>query len=136
MQPNADQLLFAHVVDRPDDQVDLAVGVLNELHHLGLDVSIDDFGTGFSSLSYLKRFKVEEVKIDRSFIIDIAESVADQALVRAITSLAHELGARVCAEGIETKDQLDFLGTVHCDRYQGFYRSRPIRPDSFAALLL
>lgn len=118
------------------DKVDLAVGLLNELHHLGLDVSIDDFGTGYSSLSYLKRFKVEEVKIDRSFIIDVAESAADQALVRAINSLAHELGARVCAEGIETKDQLDFLTTVRCDRFQGFYRSRPIRPDDFAALLL
>jgi diguanylate cyclase (GGDEF)-like protein len=116
------------------DQVDLAIGRLNELHHLGLELSIDDFGTGYSSLSYLKRFKVQEVKIDRSFVMEVADSAADQALVRAVTYLAHELGARVCAEGVETPDQLEFLKTVRCDHYQGFHCSRPIKPDDFIAL--
>jgi diguanylate cyclase (GGDEF)-like protein len=116
------------------DQVDLAIGRLNELHHLGLELSIDDFGTGYSSLSYLKRFKVQEVKIDRSFVMEVADSPADQALVRAVTYLAHELGARVCAEGVETPDQLEFLKTVRCDHYQGFHCSRPIKPDDFIAL--
>ena len=116
------------------EHVDVAIATLNELHYHGLAISIDDFGTGYSSLAYLKRLKVDEVKIDRSFIEDVTRSKADRALVLAVTYLAHELGARVCAEGIETHEQLDFIGKVKCDDYQGFFCSRPIPAKLLAEL--
>jgi diguanylate cyclase (GGDEF)-like protein len=116
------------------DKVDVAIGLLKELHDLGMALSIDDFGTGYSSLSYLKRFKVQEVKIDRSFLVEVNQSPEDQALIRAVTYLSHQLGARVCAEGVERVDQLEFLKTLRCDRYQGFLFSRPVKPDDFIAL--
>lgn len=116
------------------EHVDIAIATLNELHYLGVGISIDDFGTGYSSLSYLKRFKVDEIKIDRSFIEDVTRSKADRALVLAVTYLAHELGSRVCAEGIETQEQLNFIRKVKCDEYQGFFCSRPIPAKLFAEL--
>jgi diguanylate cyclase (GGDEF)-like protein len=116
------------------DRVELAISTMRELHALGVKISIDDFGTGYSSLAYLKRFKVNEVKIDRSFIKDVVSSREDRALIKAVTYLSHKLGARVCAEGVETPDQLAFLGKVNCDEYQGFLCSRPVPPQAFAAL--
>jgi len=116
------------------DRVDVAMATLHELRKLGLGISIDDFGTGYSSLSYLKRFEVDEVKIDRSFLIDLARSREDRALVTAVTYLSHKLGARVCAEGVEDGAQLKFLEKVKCDEYQGFICSRPVSPGAFADL--
>jgi EAL domain-containing protein (putative c-di-GMP-specific phosphodiesterase class I) len=116
------------------EHVDEAVATLNRLHRLGVAISIDDFGTGFSSMSYLKRFKVSEVKIDRSFVMDVEGSRADRAVVTAVTYLAHQLGARVCAEGVETAGQLNFVGKVKCDEYQGFICSRPVPVKVFVDL--
>ncbi len=107
-----------------------ASDTLHGLRELGLNTSIDDFGTGYSSLSYLKCFEVDELKIDRSFLVDLLQSHEDQALVTAVIYLAHKLGLRVCAEGVEQQAQLDFLTQVHCDEYQGYLCSRPMPPDA------
>jgi predicted signal transduction protein with EAL and GGDEF domain len=106
-----------------------ALNTLRRLRSVGLEISIDDFGTGYSSLSYLKQFAVDELKIDRSFLVDALKSREDQALVTAVIYLSHELGLRVCAEGVEEQAQLDFLAKVHCDEYQGYLCSRPVTPD-------
>lgn len=114
------------------DNVETALEIVAQLRALGIGISIDDFGTGYSSLSYLKRFRVDEVKIDRSFVTDAPESREDQALVYAVTYLAHEFGFSVCAEGVETIEQLELLKGVACDEYQGFYFSRPVTAQVFA----
>lgn len=116
------------------DGVEKAMGILQELRNVGLQISIDDFGTGYSSLSYLKNFTADELKLDRSFIVDVVNSRKDQALVSAVTYLSHELGFRVCAEGVEHNDQLRFLNKIKCDEYQGYYFSRPLTADNFKSL--
>lgn len=103
--------------------------VLNEfsrLRDLGVRLAIDDFGTGFSSLGYLKIFPADTIKIDQSFIRDVARGDADAKITTAIISMAHSLGLKVVAEGIETREQLDFLVQSNCDEVQGFFISRPI----------
>ena len=116
------------------DDVDTALAILADLRSLGVQISIDDFGTGYSSLSYLKMFRADEVKIDRAFIEDLTTSREDQALVYAITYLAHEMGFTVCAEGIEDSEQRDYLRKIKCDEYQGFFFSRPVSHIEFSAL--
>ncbi len=106
--------------------VDQAVQTISQLRKMGIQISMDDFGTGYSSLSYLKQIPLDEVKIDRSFIIDVINSPKDQALVTMITYLAHQFGFQVCAEGVENLRQLQLLKSVECDAYQGYYFSRPI----------
>lgn len=100
--------------------------ILNELSRLGIRISLDDFGTGYSSLSYLKMFPINKLKIDRSFIQDIAVNENDQAIVASIISMAQHLKMNVIAEGIETKDQLDILVENDCSEIQGYYYSRPL----------
>jgi diguanylate cyclase (GGDEF)-like protein/PAS domain S-box-containing protein len=100
--------------------------VLQQLHELGVQLSIDDFGSGYSSLSYLRKLPVHKVKIDRSFILNIPGDVGSMALVRAIISLAHELNLKVTAEGVETGEQLAFLKEHHCDALQGYLFSHPV----------
>jgi diguanylate cyclase (GGDEF)-like protein len=97
---------------------------LNELHELGVRISVDDFGTGYSSLSYLRRLPVDELKIDKSFVIGLA-SGEDEALVRSIIDLAHNLRLRVIAEGVETAEVRDRLCTLGCDAAQGYFIHRP-----------
>lgn len=110
---------------------------INQLKAMGLHLSIDDFGTGYSSLSYLKRFKVDKLKIDYSFVKDIGEggSSSGATIVKAIISLAHNLGFIVIAEGVEKKEQLDFLIEEGCDEVQGFYFSFPLPANKFQELL-
>jgi len=98
-------------------------------------VSIDDFGTGYSSLSYLKRFPVDSLKVDRSFIRDVPQNTDDVAITQAIIAMAHSLGLKVIAEGVETEEQLDFLRKLKCDQVQGYIFSEPIPADEFAVLL-
>ncbi|MBG6079223.1 sensor domain-containing protein [Rubrivivax gelatinosus] len=117
-----------------DDPV-AAVTAMNELHARGVQLSIDDFGTGYSSLSYLKRFKVYKLKIDRSFIGGVIDSAEDQAIVTAIINLAKGLGMRTIAEGVETEAQAHFLRKRGCDELQGYWLSRPLRADEFAAFV-
>jgi EAL domain-containing protein (putative c-di-GMP-specific phosphodiesterase class I) len=116
-------------------RIEEAERTLQRLRKLGIRVSIDDFGTGYSSLSYLKRLSVDEVKIDRSFIIECAKSREDRALVTAVTFLAHKLGYQVCAEGVEDAAQLAFLRKIKCDLYQGYFCSKPVGPNELTARL-
>jgi EAL domain-containing protein (putative c-di-GMP-specific phosphodiesterase class I) len=103
-----------------------AVTLLHELKALGVALSIDDFGTGYSSLSYLRNFPIDVLKIDRSFVNDIATDADDAAIVVSIIALAHNLQLRVIAEGVESEQQLDFLRRHHCDEIQGYFFSRPL----------
>lgn len=106
--------------------VSQAFKTLQELEQLGVRVSIDDFGTGYSSLGYLRRFPIQTLKIDQSFMADIPNVADGIAITRAIITLAHSLRLRVIAEGVETKEQLDFLYEHDCDEMQGFLLSRPL----------
>lgn len=112
-----------------------AIETMNELHEQGIRLSIDDFGTGYSSLSYLKRFKVYKLKIDQSFIHDIHIDPEDKAIVKTIIALGKSLGLKVIAEGVETKEQLDFLKENGCDEAQGYYFSKPLNVTDIEALL-
>jgi EAL domain-containing protein (putative c-di-GMP-specific phosphodiesterase class I) len=95
--------------------------ILAELRRIGISVAIDDFGTGHSSLSYLRRLPIDRLKIDRSFVREIATSGTDQSIVRAIISLAHTVGLQVVAEGIETAEQLETVRHLECDFWQGYH---------------
>jgi diguanylate cyclase (GGDEF)-like protein/PAS domain S-box-containing protein len=114
--------------------VDQVAIQLHQLRELGVGISIDDFGTGFSSLSYVKRLPVDRLKIDQSFIRDVMSDPCDRAIVDAIVTLAHTLEMGVVAEGVETVEQLEFLRAVNCDEMQGFLYGRPMPADDFAAL--
>ena len=103
-----------------------SVTLLEQLSELGVVVAIDDFGTGYSSMSYLQRFPIDKLKIDRSFISDVASNSGDASIVRAIISLAHGLRLKVIAEGVESEEQLGILRRMGCDQYQGFYRSAAV----------
>jgi diguanylate cyclase (GGDEF)-like protein/PAS domain S-box-containing protein len=114
---------------------DRTVERLLELKAIGIHVSIDDFGTGHSSLSYLKRFPVESLKIDRGFLRDVPDDQDSATLCSAMIGLAHSLGLSVVAEGVETAAQYDFLRDRECDLLQGFLFSRPVPPERLAELL-
>jgi EAL domain-containing protein (putative c-di-GMP-specific phosphodiesterase class I) len=102
---------------------------------MGIRISIDDFGTGYSSLNYLHRFPVDALKVDRSFIIDIISSDDDAAITTSIIELAHNLGLKVIAEGVETVEQLEFLSRRGCDEIQGYFFSPPVPPADIARIL-
>lgn len=107
---------------------------LNQLQSLGISLTIDDFGTGFSSLSYLKRLPVNKLKIDRSFVCDMPGDLNDVAITRAIVALSKTLQFSVIAEGVETQEQLSLLESLGCDEVQGHYFSHAVSADSFGAL--
>jgi diguanylate cyclase (GGDEF)-like protein/PAS domain S-box-containing protein len=112
--------------------IDYAIRVLNRFREMGCAISIDDFGTGYSSLSYLKKFPLNSLKIDISFIWDITHDPEAAALVMGIISMAHSLGLKTVAEGVETKEQLHLLRLFRCDIIQGFYFSHPLPADELA----
>ncbi|HLL09950.1 MAG TPA: PAS-domain containing protein, partial [Rubrivivax sp.] len=109
--------------------------VLGQLRDLGVRVSLDDFGTGYSSMAQIKRFPLSTLKIDRSFVRDLANDPADRAIVQAIIALGRALSLEVVAEGVETAEQLAFLREHRCDEMQGFYFSRPVPAPDMARLL-
>lgn len=107
------------------------IAILDALKDMGLKLAIDDFGTGYSSLSYLKSFPMNKLKIDQSFVKDIATREDDSAVVRAIISLGHSLNLQVIAEGVETIEQLEFLTAHNCDEIQGYFYSKPLTASDF-----
>ena len=115
---------------------EVTIGILTRLQTMGVMISIDDFGTGFSSLSYLKRLPIDALKIDQSFVRDVSTDQDDTALVMAIITLAHNLRLRVVAEGVETEEQWRFLHLLRCDEIQGFIFSKPLPPDALERLLV
>jgi diguanylate cyclase (GGDEF)-like protein/PAS domain S-box-containing protein len=115
---------------------DSVVAMMDEFAEAGIRMALDDFGTGYSSLSYLKRFPIDNLKIDQSFVRGIPDDQDDSAISRAIISMAKNLKLSVIAEGVETAEQLAFLREAGCDEIQGYYFSRPIPADEFAALLV
>jgi diguanylate cyclase (GGDEF)-like protein len=112
-----------------------SVAMLEQLSRIGIVVAIDDFGTGYSCMSYLQRFPIDELKIDRSFIRDLDFNPNDVSIVRAIISLAHELGLKVVAEGVETAEQLAVLHRMGCDQYQGFFHCAAVAPADVESML-
>jgi diguanylate cyclase (GGDEF)-like protein/PAS domain S-box-containing protein len=113
----------------------LAVELLNNLRTLGVQLAIDDFGTGYSSLASLKRFPLDVLKIDKSFIDEIPHNKDDMEITAAIVAIGRTLSFKVLAEGVETVEQLDFLQAQGCDLYQGYLKSRPLPAEDFAILL-
>jgi EAL domain-containing protein (putative c-di-GMP-specific phosphodiesterase class I) len=109
--------------------------ILSTLRGVGVRVAADDFGTGYSSLSYIRKFPLDALKIDQSFIRQITTIPDETTIVRAIISMGRSLDLRVIAEGVETQDQLDFLRAHGCDEAQGYFFSRPVPAEQFAALL-
>jgi diguanylate cyclase (GGDEF)-like protein len=107
----------------------LTMGVLQEVKKAGMRVALDDFGTGYSSLSYLQRFPIDCLKVDSSFITDLTENRHNQELIKTVIALGHSLGARVCAEGVETRAQARMLTEYGCDEGQGFFFGRPMPGD-------
>lgn len=117
------------------DDDDKTLKQLNKIKDMNIELSIDDFGTGYSSLSYLKKFPINTLKIDRSFIMDLTKKENDKELVKAIISMAHSLKLKVVAEGVETKEQKDFIKESKCTYYQGYLYSKPIKETDFIKLL-
>ncbi|HJS23708.1 MAG TPA: EAL domain-containing protein [Pyrinomonadaceae bacterium] len=113
-----------------------AIEKLHELKLMGIKVAVDDFGTGYSSLNYLKRFPIDTLKIDKSFVSDVCKDPHDTAIVRAIINLGHALDLTVIAEGVETKEQLQYLSALECDVVQGFLFSKALSVAAFEELLV
>ena len=109
---------------------------MNELSKIGISFSLDDFGTGYSSLQYLKMLPLDQLKIDQSFVNDIATNSSDRAIVRTIITMASSLGMNVIAEGVETERQRQFLLEDGCLHFQGYLYSKPIPMDDFRKLIL
>jgi diguanylate cyclase (GGDEF)-like protein/PAS domain S-box-containing protein len=113
------------------DDVSRSKAILQELKALGVTIALDDFGTGYSSLSYLKGFPLDTLKIDRTFIAELMTSEANASIVRATISLAKGLALKTVAEGVETREQAEFLVKQGCDVLQGFLFARPMKPEAF-----
>jgi EAL domain-containing protein (putative c-di-GMP-specific phosphodiesterase class I) len=113
-----------------------AAAMLRNLKARGVSIAVDDFGTGYSSLAYLKRFPLDTLKIDREFVRDCVSDPDDAAIAQSIVSLAHNLGLQVVAEGVETREQLEYLASVGCDAMQGYYFSRPVPQQDCTKMLI
>jgi EAL domain-containing protein (putative c-di-GMP-specific phosphodiesterase class I) len=109
--------------------------VMRALRDAGMRIAIDDFGTGYSSLAYLNRFPVSSLKIDRSFVKDMAKNKDDATIVRTIIEMAHSLGFTVVAEGVETEEQATFLRLLRCEQAQGYLFAKPMPREEFVKLL-
>ena len=127
-------------------QIELTEGILLEetsdsaermqmIEDMGIKLLIDDFGTGYASLSYLQRYNFESIKIDRSYISGVLNNEQDAKLVKAVIAMVNSLGMSVVSEGVETKEQLDFLCDANCKYIQGYYFSKPVDPAEFMSLL-
>jgi EAL domain-containing protein (putative c-di-GMP-specific phosphodiesterase class I) len=115
--------------------IDDTIATMNELKGLGIQFSLDDFGTGYSSLQYLKRLPLDQLKVDKSFVRDIATDSNDNAIVRTIIAMAHSLDIDVIAEGVETEEQRQLLLDSGCIHFQGYLFSQPVPIGQFEELL-
>jgi EAL domain-containing protein (putative c-di-GMP-specific phosphodiesterase class I) len=116
------EITESSVMENPKE----AIQILERLGRMGVTLAIDDFGTGYSSLAYLKLFPIDHLKIDRSFVADIETDLNDRAIAFGTIALAHSLGLKVIAEGVETEDQLELLRSNGCDEVQGYLMSKPL----------
>ncbi len=117
----------------PDDEGAVR---LREFQRRGVSISLDDFGTGYSSMSYLKQLPVDVLKIDRAFVIGLPDDPGDSAIVRATITMAHGLGLKVIAEGVDNAAQVEFLTSLGCDFFQGYYFHKPLPADEFATTVI
>jgi len=115
--------------------VDRGIRVLDAIQSRGVRLAIDDFGTGYSSMSLMKQFPIDTIKIDRSFVRDLAENEEDRAIATAIISMGKALGLTVVAEGVETSEQDAFLRRRGCDELQGYLFSKPVPADEIPPML-
>jgi diguanylate cyclase (GGDEF)-like protein len=124
-------LLELEITESMSMDIDRSIGILRRLKKLGVRISVDDFGTGYSSLNYLRQLPIDRVKIDKSFIRDISLNSSNEAIVATIINMAQNLGLQVTAEGVEEKEQVEYLQKNDCDEIQGFYFSKPLPPEDF-----
>ena len=117
------------------ENIEDTIAIMNTLSEIGIQFSLDDFGTGYSSLQYLKRLPLDQIKIDQSFVRDIASDASDKAIVVTIIAIAHSLGLEVIAEGVETEEQRQFLLYNDCIHYQGYLFGKPVPIEQFEASL-
>ncbi|MEZ5280519.1 MAG: EAL domain-containing protein [Acidimicrobiales bacterium] len=132
---NASRLMLEITESQVVDDLALAADVLRSLSELGIRTSIDDFGTGFSSLTHLRRLPIDEIKIDRSFVGQMSTNEHDAVIVRSIVKLGHDLDLEVVAEGVEDEWTLDSLRRLGCDRAQGYYFQRAVPPEEIPAFV-
>jgi EAL domain-containing protein (putative c-di-GMP-specific phosphodiesterase class I) len=128
---DCDQLIFEITESLFMDRISVQQNNIIKLHQQGLQLAIDDFGTGYSALNYLSRYPVNFIKIDKSFIVDVATEDKARSLAAVLINMAKVLDVQVVAEGVETKAQLDVLKELGCDYIQGYYFSKPLRADDF-----
>jgi EAL domain-containing protein (putative c-di-GMP-specific phosphodiesterase class I) len=133
LDPSALELEITESVAMTDAETTIAI--MRDLGTDGVTLSVDDFGTGYSSLGYLRRFPLDSIKIDRSFVTDLATEPDDATIVRTVIAMAHALDLEVVAEGVESEEQLAFLREQGCDRVQGFYYSQAIPRDELVAYI-
>jgi diguanylate cyclase (GGDEF)-like protein/PAS domain S-box-containing protein len=132
---NANQLTLELTESMLMEAPEQAIERLGRMKDSGLQLALDDFGTGFSSLAYLNRLPMDQLKIDRSFVVDIVTDRNAANIASSVIDLAHHMELKVIAEGVETEAQLSYLGSNHCDEIQGYYFSKPVPADEFARLL-
>ncbi|MEW7977141.1 MAG: EAL domain-containing protein [Candidatus Sedimenticola endophacoides] len=120
-----------HIMESPEE----AIKMLGRLHEIGIRIALDDFGTGYSSLAHLKSLPITKLKIDQSFVADLPDDAEDVAICRAVIALAESLGLEILAEGVERKEQVDFLLENGCGHFQGYYYAKPMSSREVEALL-
>lgn len=130
------KMIELEITESTLQNMDLSLAILHKLKAYGFNISIDDFGKGYSSLSYLKHLPIDTIKIDKTFVDDITDPVHQGSLVKAIIDMGHNMNFSVIAEGIEQKEQLEFLKQNHCVLGQGFYYSKPLPNEDIEKLLL
>jgi EAL domain-containing protein (putative c-di-GMP-specific phosphodiesterase class I) len=130
-----EQLIFEITESLFMDRISVQQNNIIKLHQQGVQLAIDDFGTGYSALNYLSRYPVNFIKIDKSFIMDVASEDKARSLAAVLINMAKVLDVQVVAEGVETKVQLDVLKDLGCDFIQGYYFSKPLRADDFVTFI-